>query len=147
MALEFRILGPLEVVDGDGAIPLGGAKPRALLLLLLMHAGEVVSADRLIDDLWNGSPPTSAAKVVQGYVSQLRRELPADTIVTRGHGYLLDGKTDAAEFERLLAEASSLEATERTGKLRAALRLWRAESEKHNDLAGISISGLERLQK
>ena len=73
-------------------------------MLLLLHAGEVVSKDRLIDGLWGERPPRSAAKVLQGYVSELRRTLPAEAIVTRGSGYLLRAvETDAGDFERLLA--------------------------------------------
>ena len=72
--VEFRVLGPLEVVDGD-RLGLGGRKQRALLADLLIHANQVVSAERLIDDLWDGEPPTTAANVLQTMVGRLRRLL------------------------------------------------------------------------
>ena len=65
--MEFRILGPLEVDDGERLVPLGGPKQRALLALLLTRAGEVVSRERLIDELWAGEPPTTAVSVFQTY--------------------------------------------------------------------------------
>src|SRR5215475_13704010 len=75
--VEFQILGPLEVRAGDRALPLGGPGQRALLALLLVHAGEPLSLDRLIDELWAGEPPPTAAKIVQLYVSRLRKQLAA----------------------------------------------------------------------
>src|SRR5262249_48040711 len=73
--LEFRFLGPLQVTANGGSLPLGGAKQRAVLALLLLHANEVVSTDRLIDELWGEAPPASAANMLQGYVSHLRKTL------------------------------------------------------------------------
>ena len=73
--LDFRVLGPLQVAANGTSLPLGGAKQRAVLALLLLHANEVVSLDRLIDELWGESPPDSAANIVQGYVSHLRKAL------------------------------------------------------------------------
>src|SRR5215472_11175257 len=105
--MRFSVLGPLEVTENGRGVEFGSGRPRALLALLLLHANEVVSADRLIDDLWSGSPPASAVKVLQGYVSQLRRVLPPETIVTRPSGYLLAGETDAGEFERLVRDADT----------------------------------------
>jgi len=64
--MEFRVLGSLEVVDHDGQVALGAPKQRALLAVLLLHRGEPVSADRLIDELWGERPPASANKIVQG---------------------------------------------------------------------------------
>ena len=71
--MEFRILGPLEVVEQGSALPLGGVRLRTLLALLLTRANEVVSADRLIDALWDGRPPRTAANALQYHVSQLRK--------------------------------------------------------------------------
>jgi hypothetical protein len=72
--VQFRILGPLEVLDDRGRpLALGGAKQRALLAALLLHAGQVVSADRLIDELWGEEPPESARNVLQVYVANLRK--------------------------------------------------------------------------
>jgi DNA-binding SARP family transcriptional activator len=97
-----------------------------VLALLLVHANEVVSTDRLIDGLWSGEAPASAQKVLQGYVSQLRRTLPAETIATRGSGYVLaTSETDAREFERLVDAASALGPAEAAPLLRRALGLWR----------------------
>src|SRR5215218_597418 len=74
--VQFRILGPLEVLDDHGRpLALGGAKQRALLAVLLLHAGQVVSADRLIDELWGEDPPDTARSVVQVYVANLRKVL------------------------------------------------------------------------
>ena len=86
--MEFRILGPLEVVEQGRALPLGGARQRTLLALLLTRANEVVSADRLIDELWGAQPPRTAANALQYHVSQLRKALaPHDAIVTQEPGY------------------------------------------------------------
>ncbi|MGH2840471.1 MAG: AfsR/SARP family transcriptional regulator, partial [Solirubrobacteraceae bacterium] len=73
--LDFRVLGPVEVHDGDARLGLGGRKQRAVLSILLLHSNEVVSTERLIDMLWGESPPPTAATALQGYVSQLRKVL------------------------------------------------------------------------
>ena len=73
--LAFGILGPLEVVDQERPVVLGGPKQRALLAILLLRRGEAVSSDRLIDQLWGERPPATAAKTLQGYVSHLRKAL------------------------------------------------------------------------
>jgi hypothetical protein len=104
--MDFRILGPLEVLDEGRAVALGGSKQRALLALLLLHANQTLSADRLIDELWGEHPPATAAKTLQAHVSRLRKALAADdeAVVTRAHGYELKldpGCLDADRFERL----------------------------------------------
>jgi DNA-binding SARP family transcriptional activator/streptogramin lyase len=132
--LEFRILGPLEVVSGNGASPLalGGAKQRTVLALLILHRGELVSIDRLVDELWGERAPPTAAKTLQGYVSRLRKIVGADVLETQGHGYRLavsDDAIDAVRFERLVSQArevaaeGNLDAASRN--LDEALRLWR----------------------
>jgi DNA-binding SARP family transcriptional activator len=73
--MDFRILGPLEVLDESRAITLGGSKQRALLALLLLHVNETLSTDRLVDDLWGERPPANAAKTVQMQISRLRKAL------------------------------------------------------------------------
>ena len=73
--MQFRILGPLEVADGDAVIPLAGAKQRGLLAILLLSANETVSSDRLIDELWGGQSPESGRTALQVRVSQLRKGL------------------------------------------------------------------------
>jgi DNA-binding SARP family transcriptional activator len=137
--MEFRLLGPLEAIGDGRALPLGGAKQRALLAVLLLRPNEVVSTDRLIDELWGDQPPPTAAKVVQVYVSQLRKAMAANgvepSIVTRPPGYLVrvePGQLDVESFERLLAaarRASSAGNPEETAKLlRDALALWRGQA-------------------
>ena len=74
--MEFRILGPLEAVDDTGPVDLAGGKQKALLALLLLHADRVVPVDRLVDGLWGEEVPDSAPKMVQIFVSQLRKQLP-----------------------------------------------------------------------
>ncbi len=126
--LEFRILGPLEVWDGDTALQLGGQRQRAVLALLTLHAGEVVPSDRLITELWGESPPRTAATALQNAVSHLRKVLGADVVQTRAPGYALkveEEAIDARRFERLLKEARGVEPDRRAELLREALQLWR----------------------
>ncbi len=137
MPASFRILGPLEVLDGDRAVALGGLRQRALLALLLLRANEVVSTDRLIAELWGESPPPTARQTVQVYISQLRRAVPADgsrasAIETRAPGYLLHvahGQLDLDRFQELSASGrEALAAGDAAGAaatLREALALWR----------------------
>jgi DNA-binding SARP family transcriptional activator len=134
--MEFRLLGPLEVSDGGRSIEIGRGRRRSLLALLLMHANEVVSAERLIDALWGERPTATATKSLHVYVSQLRRELQAsgngEVVLTRGNGYVAQvgpDDVDVVRFERLLAEGRrSLAAGDpaRAGEqLCKALALWR----------------------
>ena len=131
--MRFGVLGPFEVVDDHGrALALGGFKQRAVLAILLVHANEVVSTERLIDELWGERPPGSAAKTVQVYVSNLRKALGDGVVVTRGRGYLLrteQGEVDADRFRALLSEGRgrlSAGDPRRAGAvLREALGLWR----------------------
>ena len=130
--MEFRILGPLELVEDGRLIELAGGRQRSLLALLLVHANEVVSSDRLIDWLWAGRPPATAVKVLQNAVSQLRRSLGDNLIITRAPGYLLrvePDTIDARRFESLLEEGMrALAAGDAAGaarSLREGLGLWR----------------------
>ena len=126
--MEFRILGPLEVVSGGRVIPLDARKPRALLAILLLRANEPVSRDHLIDELWAGRPPSSAPKVLQTYVSQLRRVLGRDVIRTAPSAYELRadaGSFDLVRFEELVANARTASPATANGMLREALSLWR----------------------
>src|SRR5437870_141207 len=119
--MEFRILGPLEVVDADRSVSLGGGRQRALLALLLTNANEVVSTDRLVDQLWGAQPPKTALNTIQYYVSQLRKSLGADRIATRPPGYVIrvePGELDLKRFEGLLEQDD-------VGAVREALALWR----------------------
>ena len=126
--IDFRILGPLEVEGDQGPIALGGAKQRALLGLLLLHANEVLSTDRLLDELWGEHPPRTAATSLHNLLSQLRKLLGADVVVTRAPGYVLRAEPeqiDAARFNALVAAARKAQSGERAGLLREALGLWR----------------------
>jgi DNA-binding SARP family transcriptional activator len=137
--MDFRILGPLEAVDDGHALPLGGSKQRAVLAVLLLHANETVTTDRLIDELWGEHPPATAAKTLQNYVSRLRKALVDGVgegrhgmLVTREHGYELQldpERLDAHRFERLSAEGRSELAAGRpepaVSELEEALSLWR----------------------
>lgn len=105
--LELRILGPLEAVAEGRVVDIRGQKQRELLAILAIHANEVVSADRLIDELWGESPPASAAKTLQAYVSRLRKTLEGGSLTTHGQGYSLalgPGELDAERFATMLEE-------------------------------------------
>jgi DNA-binding SARP family transcriptional activator len=127
--LDFRILGPLDVVEGGESLPLGGSRQRALLALLLTRANEVVSADRLIDELWGEQPPQNAANALQYHVSQLRKALaPNDVVVTQEPGYLIrigSNDLDLLRFERLVDEAQRAAPDAAARLLLEALELWR----------------------
>jgi DNA-binding SARP family transcriptional activator len=126
--VEFRILGPLEVVDGESPLPLGGPKQRALLLVLLLHAREVVSMDVLADALWSGAPPRTAATAIQNFVSELRKVLGSERLVTKTPGYVLlvdDEELDATRVDRLVARARSADPEKALTLLSEAESLWR----------------------
>jgi DNA-binding SARP family transcriptional activator/DNA-binding CsgD family transcriptional regulator len=130
--MKYRLLGALEVQNGDGPIALGGPKQRAFLGLLLVNANQVVSRDRLIDELWGEEPPPSAVQSIQVYVSRLRKLLPPDTLLTRTTGYVLEvdpNDVDLSCFEGLLAEGRKALAAHdpqrATEVLHEALDLWR----------------------
>jgi DNA-binding SARP family transcriptional activator len=127
--VEFRILGPLEVVQSGRTIVLGGARQRTLLALLLTRANEAVSVDRLIDALWGTNPPRAAGNALQYHVSQLRKLLgDGETITRREPGYLIQvapDELDLFHFERLVAEAEDAPPDRAARLLREALGLWR----------------------
>src|SRR3954447_16799579 len=110
LAMDFRLLGPLEASDGDRQVPLGGTRQRALLALLLLRANEVVSSDRLVEDLWGEAGLGEGSKALQVAVSRLRKAIGPDLLVTRKPGYELrvePGELDLHRFERLVAEGRS----------------------------------------
>jgi DNA-binding SARP family transcriptional activator/class 3 adenylate cyclase len=116
--MEFRILGPLEAISDGQVLELGGAKQRALLAVLLLHANEVVSQDRLIDALWEDGAPEAAHKSLHVHVFGLRKLLGKERVQTKSPGYLLrveDGELDLERFRRLRGQGSFAE----------ALALWR----------------------
>jgi DNA-binding SARP family transcriptional activator len=113
--MDFRILGPIEAIERDRPLALGGAKQRALLGMLLLHANEVVSSDRLIDELWAGEGQEEAVRALQVAVSRLRKALEPERVTgghdgvveTRAPGYLLrvePQRLDAQRFETLVSE-------------------------------------------
>ncbi len=128
--MQFRILGPLEVEDAGRALPLGGAKQRALLAYLLLSSNQVVSSNRLADALWGESLPTATANALQYHVSQLRKVLGDNVIATRGSGYLLRVEADELDllrFERLVDTSLDAEPEQAARLLAEALELYRGE--------------------
>jgi DNA-binding SARP family transcriptional activator len=128
---QFQLLGPFEVSEHGRPLDVGSGKQRALLALLVLRAGEVVSTDRLIDALWDERAPASAHNSVHIYVSRLRKALGNGRLQTRGHGYVLalePEELDLSRFERLLGEGREFlaagEAERAARTLRAALALW-----------------------
>src|SRR4051794_23239263 len=144
--MDLRVLGPVEARVDERPVAIGAGKPRALLAMLALNVGSPVASGRLVDGLWGEEPPATANKMVQVYVSQLRKVLAASgdgaEIVTRGHGYELrlgDGEVDARRFERLVAE----------GAPRDALALWRGpplDDVSTEPFAGLEIRRLEELR-
>jgi DNA-binding SARP family transcriptional activator len=161
--MEFQVLGPLEVHREGGLVALGPAKQRALLAILLVHANELVSSDRLIEELWP-APPKTAANTLQVYVGRLRKALePARTrrgfdelLVTRPPGYLLrvaPDELDADRFERLVGEGTAVAAAgdpaSAAARLRRALELWRGPAFAdfaYDPFAQTEIARLEELR-
>jgi DNA-binding SARP family transcriptional activator len=126
--MDFCLLGPLEVRDGERLIPIRRQKQRALLALLVLEVGRIVSTDRLLDELWGEEPPRTAKGSLHNSVSQLRRALGADVLLTRAPGYVLDvdrSSVDLVRFERLVEEARGSDDLGRAAKLREALAMWR----------------------
>ena len=150
--MEFRLLGPLEVAEHDRSLALGGVKQRSLLAVLLLHANEVVSADRLIDELWGDAPPPTAAKSLQVHVSRLRKELGEGRLATRAPGYVLHvdpSELDLARFEQLVGEARTADPGGAAQKLRQALALWRGPALAdlaYEPFAQAEIARLEELR-
>src|SRR3954447_4536095 len=138
--MEFRILGPLDVVDGPRVVALPGAKHRALLAMLLLHANQVVSTERLTEALWDDEPPETAQKALQVYVSQLRKRLDSERLLTTAPGYLIrleEDELDLTRFERLVRE----------GVPREALELWRGPPPPPVAYADFAQSVIARLDE
>ena len=129
--VDFRLLGPLEVLgDDERPVSLGGKKQRALLALLLLHARQVVSTDRLIDVLWSSDPPRTAATSLHNLIGALRRAFGYSYVVTRQPGYVLDVRpeqTDVGRLERLVEEMKHAAPERRAAAVREALALWRGD--------------------
>jgi DNA-binding SARP family transcriptional activator len=143
--MEFRILGALEVFSDGAALSIAGAKERAILAYLLLHAGQIVSADRLIDELWGDEPPDAARNSLQVRVSGLRRVLGRERIVSGSGGYLIriePGELDLHRFEQLTARGTRDDLDE-------ALSLWRQTplpEFKDEPWAAPAIARLEELR-
>ena len=130
--MEFLVLGPLEVRDGASPLPLGGAKQRAMLAILLLHRGQVVGTDALVDALWGERPPETAQTALHGLVSNLRKLLGQELIVTQPPGYLVrlgSHRLDLDRFEALaqagLRALEQGDASQAATSLGTALELWR----------------------
>jgi len=146
--VEFRILGPLEVLEDGQPVALGTLKERLVLGVLLLHANEFVSRERLIDDLWGEAPPPTARKAVNVYVSQLRKALgrAGDPIATASGGYRLHvdpERLDASRMEVLVANSrqcvSNGELENAAERFEEALSLWRGPT-----LAGLQLESRGR---
>jgi DNA-binding SARP family transcriptional activator len=128
---RFRVLGPFDIEGDDGApITITAAKHRAVLTVLLLRAGHVVSTDFLIDTVWGEKPPKSAPTALQNAIHALRRALGAELVRTRPPGYVLEldgGSLDLLDFEQLVRDAAGKEGADRAAVLREALDLWRGE--------------------
>ena len=130
--MDFRLLGPFEVIGGTAPVPVAAGKQRALLAILLLNANKTVPRDRIVDELWGDAVPESAQKMVQIHVSQLRKALPEPRLQTRAPGYLLevaDEELDLGRFQRLVAAGRRALADGDAGTaaelLRRGLGLWR----------------------
>jgi DNA-binding SARP family transcriptional activator len=147
--VEFRILGPLEVVEDGNPVALGTLKERLVLAVLVLHANEFVSRERLIDDLWGVAPPPTAQQAVYVYVSKLRKALAcagSDPIATSSGGYLLHlepDSLDASRMQALVAAAHELvaqgEPASAAARFEEALSLWRGPT-----LAGLQLESRGR---
>jgi DNA-binding SARP family transcriptional activator len=154
--MEVRLLGPLEIADGGRPIPCRGPRQGALLVLLVLHANQVVPSERLLVELWGADAPPTAANALQAAVSRLRGTLPPGRLVTRAPGYLLRvavDELDTSQFERLLAGGrQALErgaVAEAARSLRLALSLWRGPALadfRYEPFAQAEIARLEELR-
>ena len=132
--MQFRLLGPIEVVDEEHSLPLGGPKQRAVLAHLVLRAKTSVSRERLIDGLWGDDPPETARNTLQTYLYRLRRVLGDDRITTEGGGYLLRAEPDeidAARFEAMVNDARGSVPSDPAHArevLSSALALWRGSA-------------------
>ncbi|MBA3347965.1 MAG: winged helix-turn-helix domain-containing protein [Actinobacteria bacterium] len=151
-AVEFRILGRMEVVDGDEDLTPPRPKQRALLALLLLRAGELVTADEAAETLWEGRPPPSARNAIHGHVAALRKLLGRDRIETHDGGYVLrleEDELDLHRFERLLTSARGRPAGEQAGLLTEALALLRGaplEDFRYESFAAAEAARIDELR-
>ena len=155
--MEFRILGPVEALDGEGSpLELPGGRPRALLALLLIHPAEAVSVDRVIEDLWSDRLPENPNNAVQVLVSRLRKAVGSDVVLSEAGGYRLllePGERDSERFEELAArgrdELAGGDAAAAAETLRNALALWRGPAladVRYERFAQSEVARLEELR-
>jgi DNA-binding SARP family transcriptional activator/tetratricopeptide (TPR) repeat protein len=153
MHVEFRVLGPLELRLGGEAVPLRGQRLRTLLADLLVHLGEVVPRDRLVEDLWPSGAPKGAEHAIETHVSKLRTVLGgAATVARRPPGYVLEvepGAVDSVRFEQLLEQAREAEPARAAARAADALALWRGPAYAdvaYDSFAQAEIARLEELR-
>jgi len=154
--MRLRILGPFHLEDGGQPITIGGARQRAVLADLVLHANEVVPSEQLLVELWGEDSPPGAANALQAAISRLRRVLPAGRLVTTGPGYMLrffPAELDAAQFEQLMFEGRDAlttgAAAEAVQVLDQAMTLWRGPplaDFRYEPFAQAEIARLEELQ-
>src|SRR5579875_3446575 len=154
--MQVRILGPFQLDDGGQQIAVGGARQRAVLADLLLHANEVVPSEQLLVDLWGEDSPPSAANALQAAISRLRRVLPPGRLVTAGPGYTLrifPAELDVSRFERLIAEGRDAlgggSAQAAAAAFGRALSLWRGPplaDFRYEPFAQAEIARLEELR-
>ena len=153
--MQFGILGPLELRRDDGeAVRVRSGKLTALLALLLVRRNQLLASDLLIEELWEGAPPSTAAKTLQVYVSQLRKLLPADRLLTQSAGYVLrveTGEVDAERFEQQLAtgrrafEEGKLDLAAES--FESALAVWRGPVLSDSRYAAFAQAEIRRLEE
>jgi DNA-binding SARP family transcriptional activator len=150
--VDFQILGPIEVVDGGAGLPLGGRNQRALLALLLLNVDEVVPTDRMIEAVWGEQPPRTALTSLQNSVSQLRKLLGPDRIVTKAPGYALrlrDDRIDVERVRKLADDSRTADPDRRASLLLEAESLWRGPplaDFTYDAFAQTTIAQLEELR-
>src|SRR5438552_13714515 len=137
--MEFRILGPLEVVEDGRVLDLGSRKQRALLTLLLLRRGDVVALDELIETLWS-DPPRTAETTLRAYVSRLRASLGTNRLQTRSRGYLLAVEPDELDADRFVSLTHA-------GRYEEALSLWRGAPLADVAYESFAQTEIERLEE
>jgi DNA-binding SARP family transcriptional activator len=148
--LDFRILGPLEVTADGVPVAISGRNQRSLLTLLLLRAGETVSAERLINEMWGEQPPKTAGTSLQNAVSQLRKSLGPDVLLTKAPGYTLAirlDQLDLGRFEQLVREGRAAHGPERARLLGESLALWRGPPLADSELETFALGEARRLEE
>jgi DNA-binding SARP family transcriptional activator len=148
--LDFRILGPLEVTTDGVPVAISGRNQRSLLTLLLLRANETISAERLVNEMWGEQPPKTAGTSLQNAVSQLRKVLGPDVLLTKAPGYVLTiqpHQLDLGRFEQLLREGRAAHGPERARLLGESLALWRGRPLADSELETFALGEAQRLEE